>query len=155
MRPAVAEFPGADPLRWMDVLANDMITAGYTEMIAEVGVRAPIVRCHALMWRGVLTGREGVGTFRRELTRLSLTAGLDERHIEYINCLVMAELLETIAARYSRSPREASRLSYEVARAACRIAVEPPTAPVASPLGRTQGTSDPQAQRLVLAKQGA
>ena len=155
MRPAVAEFPGADPLRWMDVLANDTIMAGYTQMIDDEGARAPIVRCHALMWRGVLTGREGVGTFRRELTRLSLTLGLDERHIEYINCLVMAELLETIAARHSRSPREASRLSYEVARAACRIAVEPPTAPVASPLSRTQGTSDPQAQRLVLAKQDA
>jgi hypothetical protein len=155
MRPAVAELPGTDLLRWMDLLANDMITAGYTQMIPDGDVRAPIARCHALLWRGVLTRREGIGTFRRELSRLAHAAGLDERHLDYINCQVMAELMETVAARYSRSPREASRLSYEVARAACQIAAERPSPPVAPPHGRTQGAADTLVQRLVLAKQGA
>ena len=155
MRPAVAESPGADLLRWMDMLAHDMVMAGYAQWIADETVRAPIARCHALLWRGVLTRREGIGTFRRELSRLAHAAGLDESHLEAINCQVMAELLETVAARFSRSPREASRLSYEVARAACKIAAEQPNLPAAMPHGGTQGVADPRLQRLALAKQGA
>lgn len=151
MRPSLAESPGADLLRWMDPLASDMISAGYAQMIADEGARAPIVRCHALMWRGVLTGRDDIGTFRRELSRLASLAGLGEANIEIVNRQVLAELLDTVAARYTRSPREASRLSFEVARAACRIAVE---RPAASPR-RAEKSSGGGLQLLALAKRGA
>jgi hypothetical protein len=106
----------------MDPLARDMITMCYGQINRPSTALAAVAACHSLLWRTVLTGRDDAEIFRKELSRLAQQANISESAVEWVNRQVMAELLETIARRFTRSPREASRLSFEVARAACRIA---------------------------------
>jgi hypothetical protein len=133
MRSASGPPPGSNPLGWMDPLACDAIAMGYARAKGDATAIAGVVRCHALLWRCVLGGRDDPGAFRRELSRLAGVAGVSEGAIEQVNRDVMAELLDTIAQRFTRSPREAGRLSFEVARAACRIALARPVQDHAAP----------------------
>jgi hypothetical protein len=119
MRPSTAESFGSDLLHWMDPLAGDVIAAAYATLAGDPAPRAAIVRCHSLLWRALLAGRTDAPTFRRELSRLTAAAAIPESAIENIDRLVLTELLDTVAARYSRSPREAGRLSYQVTLIAC------------------------------------
>ena len=119
MRPANAESFGSDLLQWMDPLAGDVIAAAYVTLARDLAPRAAIVRCHSLLWRALLAGRTDAPTFRRELSRLAAAARIPEGAIEGVDRMVLAELLDPVAARYSRSPREAGRLSLQVALIAC------------------------------------
>ena len=109
-------------LLWMDPLARDMIAMCYAQINRPSTALAAVAACHGLLWRTVLTGGDDAEIFRKELSRLAQRAEISESAVEWVNRQVMAELLETVARRFTRSPREASRLSFEVARAACRIA---------------------------------
>ncbi len=109
-------------LLWMEPLARDMISICYAQINRPSTALAAVAACHGLLWRSVLTGRDDVAIFRKELSRLAQRANISESAVEWVNRQVMAELLETVARRFTRSPREASRLSFEVARAACKIA---------------------------------
>jgi hypothetical protein len=135
MRPANAESFGSDLLQWMDPLAGDVIAAAYVTLARDPAPRAAIVRCHSLMWRALLAGRSDAPTFRRELMRLTAAAKIAESAIESVDRMVMAELLDTVAARYSRSPREAGRLSFQVALIASWLGRFPPTRKESAPAG--------------------
>ncbi len=149
MPPDLADQPGADLLRWMDPLASDVIAASYAHASGAPDTIDPLLRCHVLLWRSLLTGRDDAGTFRRELSRLVGLAGVSETFIENVDRQVLAELLDTVASRYTRSPREASRLSFLVARAACRLAHLRPV----DDRGRIPGSdSRPIVRELALAK---
>jgi hypothetical protein len=146
MRPAPGQQTGSDLLRWMDPIAGDAIAAGYAHVDCGTGFLTPLARCHAMLWRRALNGQDDAGAFRRELSRLARLAGVSEALVEQVNRQILAELLDTVAQRYSRSPREAGAMSFEVARAACRIA-----------MARPSRHSEPNcaAAELALAKQGA
>jgi hypothetical protein len=122
MRPLTAELPEPEELRWMDPIARDVISASYAACKGDPAAIAGMARCHVLVWRASLVGRDDLGLFKRELARLAAQAGVSDDALEQVDRQVMAELLDTVASRYSRSPREASRLSYEIATAACRMA---------------------------------
>jgi hypothetical protein len=109
-------------LLWMDPLARDMISSCYAQINRPSKALVAVAACHGLLWRAVLNGRGDADVLRNELSRLAARASISESAVEWVNRQVMAELLETVATRFTRSPREASRLSFEVARAACRIA---------------------------------
>jgi hypothetical protein len=117
-----SETPGSNMVQWMDPLARDMIFICYAQIKPNSAALAAVASCHGMLWRNVLTGRNEADALRQELSRLSARASISESALEWVNRQVMAELLDTVAKRYTRSPREASRLSFEVARAACKIA---------------------------------
>lgn len=122
MQPAHAEQPGQGVLDWTHALVGDVLAAGYDGIPGDEIRLAAMCRCHILLWRFLLTGRDDFGTFHRELSRLAALCRIDERTLAALNRQVVAELLDTIAQRYTRSPREAGRQSFEVTRAACRLA---------------------------------
>lgn len=134
----ILETPGSSTLLWMEPLARDMIGICYAQINRPSTALAAVAGCHSLLWRSVLTARDDAEIFRMELSRLAARASISESAVEWVNRQVMAELLETVARRFTRSPREASRLSFEVARAACRIAQARPSTPKdAAPAPRT------------------
>lgn len=129
MGPAAGANSLPESTNWMHPLAEDMIRMGY----AQVQPRSPALRavasCHGALWRAALSGRGEMDVLRSELSRLSALAGVSEAAVEWVNRQVMAELLDMVAKRYMRSPRETSRLSFAVARAGCRIAQARPFGP--------------------------
>jgi hypothetical protein len=122
MRHMTAVLHESEELRWMDPIARDVISASYAPIKGDPATIAGIARCHVLIWRASLAGRDDLGLFKRELFRLAAQAGVSEDALDQVDRQVLAELLDTVASRYSRSPREASRLSYDIATAACRMA---------------------------------
>jgi len=122
MPPSSAEDVRSDPLRWLEPLAQDMILAAYARIVPDEAARSAITRCHGMLWRGLLSERPEAAAFRRELSRMANAAAVPESSVDAVNRLVLAELLNVVAARHSRSPREAGRLSYQVAIVGCRLA---------------------------------
>lgn len=122
MRSNTPEQSGSEPLRWMEPLAADIVAASYKKIALRESGRVALVQCHRMLWRGLLTNRADCVTFRRELSRLASEHGAPESAVDNVNRLVLAELLNVVAARFSRSPREAGKLSYLVTIVACRLA---------------------------------
>ena len=107
--------------RWSEPLVADVVSTEYGRLLKDHAQLGTIVRCHVLLWRGLLTGGGNTDAYCRELARLARRAGLGDDEVERANMFVMDELMQIIATRYTRSPREAAALSVLVARAACRL----------------------------------
>jgi hypothetical protein len=115
------ETPVSDDLASMTPVARDMIFLCYAQINRPAAALAAVSRCHAHLWSGLLIGLEDPHPVQRELSRLADRANIGDSALDWVNRQVMAELLETIARRFTRSPGVASRLSFEVARAACGL----------------------------------
>src|SRR5689334_406988 len=114
MLQAFADQPSPDFARWTEPLVADVISAGYARVVSDGAARAALVRCNALLWRNLLSRAASSETYVRDLMRLSGRAGLEPRSVERINEQVVDELMGVIAGRYTRSPRQAAALSFEV-----------------------------------------
>jgi hypothetical protein len=117
----VLEDSTVELVRWAEPVLGDVLASGYAAHITDAKVVGPIVRCHVLIWRCVLSGDSRMEAFHEALARMTRRTGVSDQDIEELNREVLRELLHVIAIRYQRSPRSAGHFSMEVARAACRL----------------------------------
>ncbi len=106
MSSADIESARKDLLLWSPPIIADLMAGSYA---ASLGVRHPSARLfasmHTRMWRFVLQdNRSKLAEARKELTDMALLAGLDRPRLEAIDQAVLEELLDVIAARFTRSP---------------------------------------------------
>ena len=102
--------------QWSEPLIYDRLSAAYCRLLASDAHAHRLARLHARVWRDLIAG----DTREFEAPRAALVAALRDAnlrldHLAEVDAEIMAELLDVVDSRYSRSQRTAA--AYRVALA--------------------------------------
>ena len=95
--------------QWSGPIVYDRLSAAYCRIQSDDALAHRLARLHAGAFRALIDGdMRGFEALRAGLVAALGDAALSRRHLALVDAEIMAELLEVVDSRYSRSLRTAA-----------------------------------------------